>query len=135
MNKKYVREVLRGADGRFKKYWEDPSTLKKRVDEYFEILEEDEIASVEGLALWLGMTRSGLLKYQNEHGEEYGRIIRNAKTLIELSWSSTLNSNKSSTAGTIFYLLNNGKGWTNKQEVHHTNATPVKIVDDVPEEK
>lgn len=69
--------------------------------------------TVTGLALVLGMTRKGLIEYENKDDVELGNTIKKAKQKVEGFLEQRLYHNNA--AGTIFNLKNNYK-WVDATE-------------------
>ncbi len=128
--------------GRMRK-WPTVEHLKYEVDKYFEsclsrkwvtaINESGEEVTVEeveqvkpftmsGLALYLKITRSGLLYWEGAD-EEYFFVIQEARTRCEAFAEETLYSSKSM-AGVMFSMKNNFEGWndTRREEVVGLNG-------------
>ena len=134
MNKKeFYRTVMRESLHKGPKpYFETPEALEARIQTYFDYcIENDEIPMVGGLALWLGMSRMSLYRYQHAKSEEMTEIVNRAKWIIEKEWSTMLADKGSPTGGLVFYLVNNAEGWKSKHEVQHSGAAPVTIVEDI----
>lgn len=113
--------------------FKSPEELELRIEAYFEYAKENkEVATVGGLAWYLGTNRQCLLRYQDEDSEllksvdesarrAFRDTIKNAKARIEAGIEQTL-FNKNSVVGGIFTLKNNF-GWVDKQEIEQTNKT------------
>lgn len=111
-----------------------PEELKKRIEEYFSMCDiEKKIPTITELAYHLDTTRKTLLHYENSLDNdwlksipddvklEYVNTIKKAKARIEMGYEQAL-FNKNTVVGAIFTLKNNF-GWTDKQEIEHTNRT------------
>lgn len=125
--------------------FDNAEDLQKAIDKYFndcdcrttqiiaktgELVDAPDPApyTVTGLANSLGMDRLTLLRYENgEHtsldevnNEEICNAIKKAKSRVEEFAERKLYELRNP-AGAIFNLINNYKGWSNKQEVITTN--------------
>lgn len=78
---------------------------------------DDVYPTVTGLALSLGMTRKGLIDYENKDDPEFGNAIKSAKARVESAIEQRLFHKNA--AGSIFNLKNNF-GWKDKQEHEHS---------------
>lgn len=74
---------------------------------------DDVFPTVTGLALALGMTRKGLIDYENKDNPEFGNTIKKAKAKVEAFVEQRLYH--ANATGSIFNLKNNF-GWQDKQE-------------------
>jgi len=114
--------------------YENAKQMQKIIDKYFKECEEnEEYPSVSGLAYSLGLSRQGLLNYENSllngrlkslDSSAKGEIvdtIKRAKSFVEMCYEQRLFAN-GNPAGTIFTLKNNYK-WVDKSEVEQTNKT------------
>lgn len=114
--------------------YENAKQLVKIIEKYFKECEENkECPSVTGLGFALGLSRQGLLNYENslEKGNlkslddsakgEIVDTIKRAKAFVEMCYEQRLFAN-GNPAGTIFTLKNNYK-WVDKSEVEQTNKT------------
>lgn len=111
--------------------FKSPEELGSRIEEYFKYAEEKkEVATVSGLAWFLGTNRQTLLNYQEENDVlfksvtddvkvKYFDTIKRAKARIESGYEQAL-FNKNSAVGAIFTLKNNYK-WVDKQEIVQEN--------------
>lgn len=120
--------------------------LEKKINECFESCFEvdadtEEKVQVEpftitDLAYALGMTRETLLRYEDGSHRSLddatnmaiSDTIKRAKTFIE-GYTERQLFKLRNPAGAIFNLINNYKGWSNKQEVIQTTQ-PVRISKD-----
>lgn len=88
--------------------------------------------TVTGLALALGFsTRQGLLNYQAK--KEFIDTITRAKSYIE-EYAERRLFDRDGVQGAKFSLINNFKGWDEKQNLEITDK-PVVIVDDIGQKK
>lgn len=87
------------------------------IDAYFNDL-GDEIPTMAGLALALGMSTETLRCYGKE--EEFSATIKKARQKVESAWEKALIRGGS---GPIFWLKNNA-GWRDKteQDVNHAGS-------------
>jgi hypothetical protein len=87
-----------------------------KVDGYFEhCIDNDEVPDVEGLAVYLGMTRMGLLKYERRDAD-FEDSVRNAKEKIFHLKKQAAFKGKMNPTVFIFDAKNN-HGYVDKQEV------------------
>lgn len=107
-----------GNNGGRPPVFDSPQALEAKVIEYFDYIEETEdIATITGLALYLGFcSHNSLLDYE-EKGKEYFCIVKRAKEIIMNRHEKRLNS--ATPAGSIFWLKN--FGWKDTQQIDHTN--------------
>lgn len=90
---------------------ETPEEFARLADLYFETLGEEEVPTVNGLALALGFnSRQSLLNYADK--PEFVDTVKRARTRMENAWEQRLAGPNA--AGTIFWLKN--QGWTDKTE-------------------
>ena len=89
--------------------WESVNELLPLINNYLEITPREEL-TVTGLALAIGTTRKTLLEYTDKH-KDFGKIIKEAKTIIENAYEISLRRNGRS--GDIFGLKN--FGWSDKK--------------------
>jgi hypothetical protein len=114
--------------------YENARQMEKIIDKYFKECEENnEYPCVCGLGFALGLSRQGLLNYENSllNGKlkslddsaksEIVDTIKRAKSFVEYCYEQKLFAN-GNPAGTIFTLKNNYK-WVDKSEVEQTNKT------------
>lgn len=110
--------------------------LQNKVDEYFENTKEAEkMPSVVDLALYLGFySERALMRYTEESSvplsdkEDLVRIITRAKEMIKSANVQAL-YNRETTRGAQF-VLQNGFGYSEKQEIRHDSVINVKITDE-----
>lgn len=110
--------------------------LQKKVDEYFrDTKEADKMPSVVDLALYLGFySERALMRYTEESSvplsdkEDLVRIITRAKEMIKSANVQAL-YNRETTRGAQF-VLQNGFGYSEKQEIRHDTVINVKITDE-----
>lgn len=116
----------------------DPTELQKKIDEYFEKIDEpDEEGdkrppTLSGLALHLGTTRVTLSEYinaaQNDDGNgkkaKCGELLVMAKARIECYLEERLLTGYSK--GLEFVLQNGYHGWGSKQQVTVSGGMDVK---------
>jgi len=97
--------------------WKSPDDLYQAGQEYFTRQDEqDRPYTITGLARALGMTRKGLIEYENRG--EFRNAVKELKGIVEERVEEKLMSGGGSIAGPIFWLKNNGAGgWVDKQEV------------------
>ena len=118
--------------GRPPKY-ESPEEMQKDITKYFnECDKEGKKPTMSGLAYWLGMSRTTLLRYEEACKDknlctfeynvraEFSSTIKDAKRFIESCLDDKLINGTSTPIGVIFALKNN-YGWVDKQEVVQTN--------------
>lgn len=110
--------------------------LQKKVDEYFrDTKEAEKMPSVVDLALYLGFySERALMRYTEESSvplsdkEDLVRIITKAKEMIKSANVQAL-YNRETTRGAQF-VLQNGFGYSEKQEIRHDSVINVKITDE-----
>lgn len=110
--------------------------LQKKVDDYFrDTKEADKMPSVVDLALYLGFySERALMRYTEESSvplsdkEDLVRIITRAKEMIKSANVQAL-YNRETTRGAQF-VLQNGFGYSEKQEIRHDAVINVKITDE-----
>lgn len=110
--------------------------LQKKVDEYFrDTKEADKMPSVVDLALYLGFySERALMRYTEESSvslsdkEDLVRIITRAKEMIKSANVQAL-YDRDKTRGAQF-VLQNGFGYSEKQEIRHDAVINVKITDE-----
>lgn len=125
-------------DGRPNKY--NAETMQAAVDDYFRWAEENhKMPSIGGLALHLGFTsRHALNRYCEDNAESASNrksnktdlvsIISRAKLKIEEANVQAL-YNRDMTRGAQF-VLQNGFGYSEKQEIRHDAVINVQITED-----
>jgi hypothetical protein len=85
--------------------------------------------TVTGLALALGFTsRQAILNYQDK--QEFVDTVTRAKARVEQYTESRL-FDRDGAMGAKFSLANNFKEWRDKQDIEHSGAVGVSIVDDI----
>jgi hypothetical protein len=94
--------------------------VQEIVDKYFAEL-DDEIPTMAGLALELGMSSRSLRNYAKE--QEFFPTIKAARQKVEKAWESALIRGGS---GPIFWLKNNA-GWRDKTERDVNHGGEVKV--------
>ncbi len=110
--------------GRPPKY-ENKEDLQKKVDEYFDQLEETAHGTITGLALYLGFeSRQSFYDYEGK--ESFSYTIRRARLRIENVYENGLMKQGVQT-GCIFALKN--FGWTDKPAGEDDNETLTKFVE------
>lgn len=116
----------------------NPEELKKKIDEYFEKIDEPDEEGVKrpptlsGLALHLGTTRRTLSEYINAAEDEAGNgkkakcgeLLVMAKARIECDLEERMISRFSK--GLPFVLQNGYYGWGSKQQVTVSGGIDVK---------
>ena len=103
-----------------KRNFPTPEDLRKAFQKYFDETPDEEL-TLTGLAFVFGSNQA-LSDYLNkEVYKDYRPIIREAKMLIELSYSKSLR--KYSRVGDIFALKN--MGWKDRQELTGKNGRPI----------
>lgn len=113
--------------GRPRKYT-DVETMRAKIDAYFDrCAKEEKPLTVTGLARALGMTRQGLLDYE-ERGD-FADTIKDAKAAVEEFLETKLFGQ--AVAGVIFNLKNNFK-WKDKQEHDLSGSMTMTVVTGVP---
>lgn len=93
--------------------------VEEIIDNYFLSLDSDEIATISGLAMALGMSTETLREYAKK--DEFSGPIKKARQKVETSWEKALLRGGS---GPIFWLKNNA-GWRDKRE--HTVDGKMKV--------
>lgn len=143
-----------GRPPKYKETNEELEKLEKLIDEYFDecdgkpLLDEDGKAicdkygypiivgkrppTVTGLALKLGFdSRTSLLNYQHR-SKKFNRVISRAKLRLEMYTEERL-FDKDGANGAKFSLQNNFKDWNDTKTIAgNENASPVKIICDIP---
>ena len=99
--------------------------IQNHIDEYFDELESEQPPTVTGLALWLDLTRQGLVEYGNK--ELFSDTIKKAKQRVERFNEEHLLRGKSP-AGTIFNLKNNFN-WKDKTEQEVNSVAKIMYVE------
>ncbi len=96
------------------------AAMQKKIDKYFATCDKNyEPYTVTGLAIALGMTRKGLIDYENKEDQKLSNTVKKAKLRVEEYAERSLYRSQSVT-GIIFNLKNNF-GWQDKQEIdQHT---------------
>ena len=110
--------------------------LQEKVDQYFaEVQEQGKMPSFCGLALYLGYnSESALRRYVEDNSAETSdkpelvRIISRAREANKEANVQAL-YNRDMTRGAQF-VLQNGFGWSEKQEFKHDAGINVKITED-----
>lgn len=114
-----------------------PEELQAKVDQYFiEVEEAGKMPSFCGLALYLGYTsETSLRRYVEDNSEqkksdktELVTIISRAREQIKESNIQALYDRDMSRGAQ--FVLQNGFGWAQKQEIRHDAVINVKITDD-----
>ena len=91
--------------------FDTPEQFDAAVEVYFDSLKDDEVPTVNGLALALGFnSRQSLLNYAEK--PEFLDTVKRARTRLEMAWEKRLGGPNA--AGTIFWLKN--QGWSDKSE-------------------
>jgi hypothetical protein len=91
--------------------FDSPDEFERAANKYFDRCDaEDEVYTVNGLALALGMCRKTLLEYADKPG--FSNVVKAARTRLEHCWEKRLVGPNA--AGTIFWLKN--QGWSDKTE-------------------
>lgn len=116
--------------------WYTEEEMQAKVDEYFEeVQEEGKMPSFCGLALYLGYnSESGLRRYVEDNRAETSdkaglvRIISRAREQIKEANIQALYT-RDTTRGAQF-VLQNGFGWSEKQEIRHDAVITVNLTDD-----
>lgn len=111
-------------------------TMQAKVDKYFaEVLEQGKMPSFCGLALYLGYnSESALRRYVEDNSAETSdkpdlvRIISRAREEIKEANIQAL-YDRDMTRGAQF-VLQNGFGWSEKQEIRQDQVITVKLTDD-----
>ena len=75
------------------------------------------------MAVALDTSRSTLLRYQKEYGDEYHNIIKRAKEKIEAYAEEELYRTKGTTRGVVFALTNNFADWNKEKNVNINQKT------------
>lgn len=121
----------RGQSNRY-----EADEMRKRVEEYFaEVEANKKMPSVGGLALYLGFnSRTALQRYIDDSAAEKSPlkdcvdIITRARSRIEEANVQAL-YNRDMTRGAQF-VLQNGFGYSEKQEIRHDAVINVQITED-----
>ena len=121
----------RGQSNRY-----EADEMQKRVEAYFaEVEETGKMPSVGGLALYLGFnSRTALQRYIDDSAAEKSPlkdcvdIITRARSRIEEANVQAL-YNRDMTRGAQF-VLQNGFGYSEKQEIRHDAVINVQITED-----
>lgn len=104
--------------GRPKKF-STPEELEQRCSEYFlECEKKNRPYGICGLAVYVGLDRTTLYKYQKDYPDTYGEVIKWARAVIEAYLETGLYGK--GFQGCKFNLSANF-GWTEKQENINTN--------------
>lgn len=116
-----------GNSGRPKTF-ETPEILQENIEKYYKDCEEkNKPLTIEGLCVFLGITRQTLLNYEkNESYFEFFDVIKIAKQHIMACMIENMLSGKYKEATGIF-LLKNHSGYTDKQEVEHSGETSTTL--------
>lgn len=95
-----------------------PDEMQEKIDEYFEAANvAKDRPTITGLCLHLGLeSRQSFYDYEKRDGFSY--TIKRARTWIEHAYERLLVSQYST--GAIFALKN--FGWSDKQEIEHSNS-------------
>lgn len=95
----------------------DVAQLQKRIEEYFVwCVEKNEKPSVPGLALAIGVHRTTLWRWSKDENDPRNKTISKAYALLEMLATAYLQDGKiNPVAGA--YILNNGFGYSNAQEL------------------
>ena len=103
--------------------------LQKKVDEYFDQLNESKSVTITGLILYCGFC-SRQSFYDLQEKEEFTYTVKKARLRVTNHYESLLQGN--SVAGPIFALKN--LGWSDRQEIDHTSKgerlSPINITVD-----
>ena len=118
-----------------------PEELDRQIEAYYAWCRENEKhITVSGLAWWLEVDRSTLLRYEKceewnwlqqiskEERDHYRTTIKRAKQRIQSEYEQLL-FNKGSNTGAIFTLKNN-YSWVDKQEVVTTDKKAIEDISD-----
>ena len=101
-------------------------SLRERVEGYFKECSKGKKPkpyTISGLALSLGMSRTGLLRYEGRAG--YAEVIETAKARCEAYAEERLLASRGA-AGVMFSLKNNFENWRDKAEAE-TARGPLEI--------
>lgn len=93
--------------------WQNPTVLKKLVDNFFE---NEKHPTLAGLAYALGCSRASLYNYEKK--DEFLDIIKEARSRVELKYEQRLVYDNNAT-GVIFALKN--MGWADRRETDITS--------------
>lgn len=101
-----------------------PEECKKKLEEYFGcyLSDKGEIADMESLADFLGITREDLIAFMNDH--KYGRMLRVARNRIA-KIKKQLAFNGDLTATLLVFDLKNNHGYKDKPEESEIESDPV----------
>ncbi len=111
--------------GRKKKY--TPTKLKNGINKYFEWCEtEDEMPSIKGLMIHLGMYRDVFYKYAKY--PETMEIIEHAKMIIANWAEEDVYNTRGMAAGKLAYMKN-VHTWADKLETKNENANTNVVLD------
>jgi len=105
-------------------YFKTPEELQKKIDEYFdEIEEKKERATITGIALYLGFcSRQSMYDYENR--KEYSYTIKKARLMIENRYEQGLGS-KETVTGSIFALKQ--FKWSDKVELDIPTSLTIEV--------
>lgn len=88
-----------------------PDDFKRVADAYFDAcVQNEKVATVNGLSLALDMTRETLLRYAEKEG--FSDVVKKVRSRLEDTWEQRLASGNA--GGTIFWLKN--QGWSDRTE-------------------
>lgn len=109
------------------KLFESPEALQKEIDRYFDdSIADNTPVTIEGLCVFLNITRQTLLNYEKEGGyNEYFDVIKMAKQKITANMITRGLMNEINTPLTIFLLKN--QGYSDKQEIEHSGEVNSNI--------
>ena len=118
-------DILKTKAGRKRKY--TPTKMKNAINKYFIWCEdEDEIPSIKGLMIHLGMYRDVFYKYLAYDG--FSEIMEHAKMIIANWAEEDVYNTKGMAAGKIAYMKN-VHTWSDKLETkNETNMTQTLTV-------
>ncbi len=120
---KIGNDILKSRAGRKKKY--TPTRLKNAINKYFTWCEdEDEIPSIKGLMIHLGMYKDVFYKYLTYDG--YSDIMEHARLIIANWAEEDVYNTKGMASGKIAYMKNI-HAWSDKVETKN-ETTVTKVV-------
>lgn len=91
--------------------YDSPEAFQKKAEAYFAMCEaQGKVETVNGLSLWLGMTRETLLRYAEKDG--FSDTVKMIRMRLENQWEQRLALPNAT--GTIFWLKN--QGWSDRSE-------------------
>lgn len=97
--------------------------LQDKIEDYFEMCEKkDKPFTMSGLAYALDVSRYTLLNYGKK--DKFFNTIQKARHRCMVYSEEQLYRTQGSVNGIKFAMINNFKGWDDKQTTNHTGETP-----------